>query len=133
MAELRWTTTRIAELTGARIEGADDRRIDRVVIDSRGDVRGALFVALAGERFDGHDFVADAFAAGAVAALVERSAPVTGGIQLVVGDSLAALQQLGRARRREFDVLETGLNPRACRDDLSLQHLMRKPTDGCLG
>jgi UDP-N-acetylmuramoyl-tripeptide--D-alanyl-D-alanine ligase len=73
-----------------------------VAIDSREDVRGALFVALAGERFDGHDFVGQAFAAGAAAVLVSREEVGVGAPQVVVDDTLAALQALGLARRRRF-------------------------------
>src|SRR5690348_3571909 len=50
--------------------------ITDVVIDSRLTIPGALFVALPGERVDGHDYVAAAFAKGASAALVQRE--VTG-------------------------------------------------------
>ncbi|MCK4449419.1 MAG: UDP-N-acetylmuramoylalanyl-D-glutamate--2,6-diaminopimelate ligase, partial [Anaerolineae bacterium] len=61
------------------IEGLAGRRperleqpISRTVIDSRQAEPGALFVALKGEHADGHDYVADAFSRGAVAAIVER-------------------------------------------------------------
>jgi len=46
--------------------------LSTVVVDSREAVPGSLFVALVGERVDGHDYVNDAFSRGAVAALVER-------------------------------------------------------------
>jgi UDP-N-acetylmuramoyl-tripeptide--D-alanyl-D-alanine ligase len=52
-----------------------DRRVARTVIDSRQVVPGALFIALKGERADGHDYVADAFSRGAIAAVVERDVP----------------------------------------------------------
>ncbi|MFT4110603.1 UDP-N-acetylmuramoyl-tripeptide--D-alanyl-D-alanine ligase [Propionicimonas sp.] len=67
-----------------------------VVIDSRSATPGCLFVALQGERADGHDFAAAAVAAGAAALLVRRALdlPVP---QLVVGDPLAALAVLGRS------------------------------------
>src|SRR5919198_985427 len=47
-------------------------RLSRVCLDSRAAGPGALFVALRGQKHDGHDFVAEAFARGAAAALVER-------------------------------------------------------------
>lgn len=70
-----------------------------VATDTRAMERGALFVALRGERFDGHDFVAEAFRGGAAAALVSRevSAP---GPQLVVPDTLEALGALAASHRR---------------------------------
>src|SRR5271169_4214590 len=69
---------------------------DRVTTDSRSLKPGDLFVALQGERFDGHDFVAQAFAGGAVAAVVATGRAATlvargGGSLLAVADPLAAL------------------------------------------
>jgi len=78
---------------------ADDLPVGAIVTDTRQLAPGALFVALRGERFDAHDFIGQARAAGAVAALVER--PVDDPLpQLVVADSRLALGLLGRARRR---------------------------------
>ena len=61
----------IEGLTGNRPE-ALEQPVSRTVIDSRRAGPGALFVALKGEHADGHDYVADAFSRGAVAAIVER-------------------------------------------------------------
>src|SRR5438477_2242562 len=73
-------------------------RFRHAVVDSRKAGRGDLFVALKGERADGHDFVADAARRGATGAIVER--PVDAAIaQYVVPDALAALQELARKRR----------------------------------
>ncbi len=68
------------------------------VVDSRNARKGDLFVALRGERADGHNFVADAAAHGAAGAIVERrqEAEIA---QYVVPDALAALQELARQRR----------------------------------
>jgi UDP-N-acetylmuramoyl-tripeptide--D-alanyl-D-alanine ligase len=49
-----------------------DVRIVRISTDSREIKPGDLFVALRGERFDGHEYIATALAQGAVAALVEK-------------------------------------------------------------
>ena len=68
-----------------------------VVTDSRQVVDGALFVAIAGEHVDGHDFVDAAARQGSAAALVEReieSAPIA---QIVVPDTVAALGALAKA------------------------------------
>jgi UDP-N-acetylmuramoyl-tripeptide--D-alanyl-D-alanine ligase len=73
-------------------------RFRRAVVDSRKAGRGDIFVALKGERVDGHEYVADAALRGAAAAIVER--PVEADIaQYVVPDALAALQRLARNRR----------------------------------
>lgn len=58
-------------LTGERVEGLR-QPVSTTVIDSRDARPGALFVAFKGEQADGHDYVADAFSRGAVAAIVER-------------------------------------------------------------
>ncbi|MCK9522297.1 MAG: UDP-N-acetylmuramoyl-tripeptide--D-alanyl-D-alanine ligase [Proteobacteria bacterium] len=73
-----------------------------IVIDSRAVVPGALFVALRGERFDGHDFLPQAQALGAGAALVSRRNPDIDLPQWTVPDTLAGLQQMGQAMRARF-------------------------------
>ena len=55
----------LARILGAQLHGAD-AAFPRVVTDTRALQPGDLFVALAGERFDAHDFLADAAAKGAV-------------------------------------------------------------------
>ncbi len=79
--------------------------ITRVVHDSRHVGPGALFVAVAGARDDGHRFVADAFARGAVAALVRAdSEPARRppGPLLLVGDTRRALTDLARGHRARW-------------------------------
>ncbi|MBD3897399.1 UDP-N-acetylmuramoyl-tripeptide--D-alanyl-D-alanine ligase [Halomonas sp. ML-15] len=72
-----------------------------ITTDTRALSPGALFVALRGERFDGHDFIAQARTAGAAAALVDCRVddPLP---QLVVADTRLALGLLGQARRRAW-------------------------------
>ncbi len=74
-------------------------RLQHAVVDSRKVERGDLFVALPGERVDGHDFVADAAMHGAAAAIVERRVECDIA-QYVVPEALLALQQLARSRRK---------------------------------
>ena len=71
-------------------------------IDSRTMNPGDLFIALAGERFDGHDYVAAALEKGAVAAVVEQGKALNADSKrlLYVEDTLKALQSLGAAARR---------------------------------
>ena len=87
--------------------------ITRVHSDSRSTQPGDLFVALRGERFDGHEHLAAARAAGAVAALAERGLGAATLPGLQVPDTLQALQQLARAWRAQFTlplVAVTGSN-----------------------
>ncbi|MCO6381430.1 UDP-N-acetylmuramoyl-tripeptide--D-alanyl-D-alanine ligase [Oceanicola sp. 502str15] len=92
-----WTAAEAAAATGGQARG--DWAATGLSIDSRSIAPGELFVALTDVR-DGHDFVADALAKGAAAALVSRvpegceEAPL-----LVVGDVLEGLEALGRAGR----------------------------------
>ncbi len=82
--------------------GAADLRFTRVHTDSRSLQPGDLFVALRGERFDAHGFIAQAAAAGAVAALVDHVPEGTALPCLQVPDTLAALQQLATAWRLRY-------------------------------
>src|SRR5690554_5885590 len=84
----------------AALNGSD-ASFDSVSIDARAVRPGALFVALAGSRVDGHDFLAQARANGAAAALVERAVddPLP---QLIVHDGAYALGQLGALNRAAF-------------------------------
>jgi UDP-N-acetylmuramoyl-tripeptide--D-alanyl-D-alanine ligase len=65
----------VEAITEERITGLGELITDAVV-DSRQATSGGLFVAMDGESQDGHDYVADAFERGAVAALVERDVPL---------------------------------------------------------
>lgn len=78
-----------------------DASFDSVSIDARAVQPGGLFVALSGSRVDGHDFVAQARANGAAAALVQHAVedPLP---QLIVHDCAHALGQLGKLNRAAF-------------------------------
>ncbi|HEX2456365.1 MAG TPA: UDP-N-acetylmuramoyl-tripeptide--D-alanyl-D-alanine ligase [Vicinamibacterales bacterium] len=73
MEALALTGGDLAATTGGRIEQGDpQRRIERLSIDSRTIADGDFFVALRGERYDGHRFVADALERGAIGVMVEE-------------------------------------------------------------
>ncbi len=100
---MRLPLGRIAEFIGATGEFDAAAVADGYSIDSRTVAPGELFFAVKGERLDGHEFVEQALAAGAVAAVVEREQAARYGGQhrvLAVADPLAALQRLGTAVRR---------------------------------
>jgi UDP-N-acetylmuramoyl-tripeptide--D-alanyl-D-alanine ligase len=91
-----------AMLPGSTRVGDGGVRFSRVHSDTRSLQSGDLFVALKGERFDAHEFLAGAREAGAVAALAERGLQQAGLPGLQVADALVALQQLAAAWRRRF-------------------------------
>jgi UDP-N-acetylmuramoyl-tripeptide--D-alanyl-D-alanine ligase len=89
-------------LPGAELVGPATTVVTRVHSDTRSLQPGDLFVALRGERFDAHDFLAAARQAGAAAALAERGLAEAGLPGLQVTDALQALQTLAAAWRRRF-------------------------------
>ena len=100
MMSLREAATAI----GARLIGKDVR-FDSVSTDSRTLERGALFIALRGERFDGRRFIAAAKERGAAAAIVEDpDASLTEFPFLVVESSRLALGRLAAHWRGRFDI-----------------------------
>ncbi len=88
-----------ALLPGSRLVGDGAIALERVHTDTRSLRAGDLFVALRGERFDAHDFLPQAKAGGAAAALAERGLEAAGLAGLEVADSGAALLALGGAWR----------------------------------
>lgn len=99
MDEPLWLAEEAAAATGGRLIGADAWIASGVSIDTRSLEKGDLFVALQDAR-DGHDFLKQAFAAGAAAALVSdgaKAAPF--GPALVVADVLEGLRRLGEVGR----------------------------------
>lgn len=95
--------SRIAEFLSASGEFDRDAMALGCSIDSRTVQPGQLFFAVKGDRFDGHDFVGQALATGAIAAVVaQKRLGDFGGKSglMVVDDTLCALQTLGTAVRR---------------------------------
>ena len=103
----------VAMVPGAALVGDGARAFERVHTDTRTLRAGDLFVALKGERFDAHEFLPQARAAGAVAAIGMQGVAEAGLDGLVVPDPLLALQQLATGWRRRFDgpvIAVTGSN-----------------------
>ncbi|HYD29605.1 MAG TPA: Mur ligase family protein, partial [Azospirillaceae bacterium] len=97
-----WTAEEAAAATNGRLAPAAVAwAATGVAIDSRTVAPGDLFIAIKGPHHDGHAFVAKALESGAVAAIVsERPADVAVGAPLlVVDDTFAALEDLGRVAR----------------------------------
>jgi UDP-N-acetylmuramoyl-tripeptide--D-alanyl-D-alanine ligase len=96
-----------ARATGGALHGGN-AAFNRVLSDSRALESGALFVALPGERFDGHDFVAEAARLGAAGAVVTRHVDCDLP-QVVVPDSLVALSAFAREWRLAFTGTVVGI------------------------
>lgn len=96
------TLSSISQLLNATHYG-DDIPIQSVSTDSRTIQPGDLFVALVGEHFDGHDYLAQAHQHGAAAAMVSRQA-LTTLPTIHVQDTRLALGQMASVQRREFNL-----------------------------
>lgn len=95
-----WSLAQAIAAAGGALHG-QDVPFTSVGTDSRADCGGQLFVALRGERFDGHDYVAAARAAGAAAAMVDHPLPLEIP-QWIVEDTRLALGHLAAAWRERF-------------------------------
>ncbi len=97
-----WTLEDFVTATGGRVIGVPAAEIVGISIDTRSLTPGEAFFAIAGERFDGHDFADDAITAGAALAVVSEDKCdelAGGGPYVVVDDVLDALRRLGEAAR----------------------------------
>ena len=98
----------VAKACSGRLLGGPDRlTVERVCTDSRAVRKGDLFVALQGEQFDGHDFLAKAVELGAVALVAEEraAAKFPKGVPIVVvADGRRALADLAREHRSQFSI-----------------------------
>ena len=96
-----WTSDEVAKALG--VSAPATLTFKAVATDTRSPIPDSLFVALKGEKFDAHNFLAQAKAQGAAAAVVRRGTPALDGLPYFeVDDTLTALGELARARRRMF-------------------------------
>lgn len=104
-AALAWSATRLAQVTQGQWSTEPlDLQSPRIITNTKLLQAGDVFLALRGERFDAHDFLAQAKEAGAVAAIVSRRVDVDLP-QLVVADTRLALGALGTAQRQALPQL----------------------------
>ena len=92
----------IAALVGGTLHGEDVVVCANPVIDSRAATAGSLFIAIKGEKVDGHDFVSDAQSHGAVLTLAERA---VAGPHILVGNTVEALGVLAHEVRSRLSGL----------------------------
>jgi len=93
----------IARITNGELFYSSSQIIKNLSLDSREIEEGTLFIAIKGERFDGHDYIGDAFADGAACILAERIPYKVKGNVILVDRSLDALGALARHHRESVD------------------------------
>jgi UDP-N-acetylmuramoyl-tripeptide--D-alanyl-D-alanine ligase len=107
------TADDLVRLTGGRLLARSERPIRGAAVDSRLVAPGQVFVALPGERTDGHAYLDDAIARGAAALIVARPIPdpsALGDVTVIrVADPLAALAAVAAGWRRRFAPLVVGV------------------------
>ena len=101
--DLGWTLQEAAGAAAGTLVGAD-APVRAVTTDSRAAHPGDLFVALTGERFDGHAFTEAAHEAGVAAVMVDAHRGVAGRPRIEVADTSTALRDLAVYRRRQLDL-----------------------------
>jgi len=103
---MTWSKAEILAATGGKVLREGKKKIfGEVVTDSNKSTNGSVFVALKGERLDGHRFIADAVRRGAHCVIAHRDPPgsTVGNATVVrVGDTLRALGDLAHYRRERF-------------------------------
>ena len=104
---IRVSLQTLAAALNAELIG-NDTQIDSVTTDTRQVTPGCLFIALKGEKYDAHDFAAEAVKAGSGALLLSKRLPVDVP-QLVVADTRIALGQLGGWVRQQVPARVVGL------------------------
>ena len=104
---MRWSLNEIRAALG--VNPGADAVVTGVSTDTRALQPGNLFVALRGERFDGHDYIDKALSLGAVAVVVDRAQLGREVSSLVVSDTLLAYGRIARAWRRRFAIPVIGV------------------------
>ena len=118
-----FTLPEVLKATGGRLAAASGGKLFRgISTDTRKLQPGSLFIALVGERFDGHDFIAQAVAKGAAGVIAGRPVQVPDNVAVIeVADTLAALQALARFHRQRFlipVIAVTGSNGKTTTKDM---------------
>jgi UDP-N-acetylmuramoyl-tripeptide--D-alanyl-D-alanine ligase len=105
-----FTVAEILEVTGGRLlQGSPATPVTGFAYDSRQVKPGDCFVAMPGERVDGHDYADKAAAAGAACIIAGRHVEVPGAALVEVPDPLLALGHLGRVHRERFPIPIIGI------------------------
>ena len=106
------TPCRIAEVCGGIYHGRKEtgiREIESITTDSRQAAEGCLFVAVKGERVDGHDFIPSVFEKGAACVVCEREPEHPSGSWIQVKSSLQAIKDMAEFYRKQLDIQVVGI------------------------
>lgn len=109
----KFTLGEIAESCGGKFVGNDsDKNIEITSVerDSRQIKDGSLFLAIKGERVDGHDYIEKCFAAGAVCAVCEKQPVNAEKPYILVDSTLEAVKKIAKAYRQKFDIPVVGVS-----------------------
>jgi len=107
-----FTIRQFAESCGAKYFGPEEvfhQRINGVVIDSRLVKEGDLFLAVEGQKVDGHQFIPDVYQKGAICAVSQKKLLNPSGPYLLVKDTLQALKDGAEAYRKTLDIPVIGI------------------------
>jgi UDP-N-acetylmuramoyl-tripeptide--D-alanyl-D-alanine ligase len=102
-----WALKEIAHIFGLAINSVDE--VKNICTDTRSLQKGDLFVALVGDKYDGHNFVEMAFGKGAAACLCSKPMDVAGGLIILVKDTKEALLKLAAIYRERVDLKVIGV------------------------
>lgn len=118
-----FTLTEVLKATGGRLTGAASGKLFRgISTDTRTVQPGNLFIALVGERFDGHQFIAQAVSSGAAGIVVSSGAAEPDNVTVIkVENTLTALQAIANYHRRRYQIpviAVTGSNGKTTTKDM---------------
>lgn len=108
-----FTLEEIATACGGKYVGDNSlksTKITSVERDSREIKDGSLFLAISGERVDGHDYIQKCFDSGAVCAVCEKAPQNPTKPYILVGSTLDAVKQIAKAYRQKFDIPVIGVS-----------------------
>lgn len=106
------TPRRIAQVCGGVYHGTEEtaeREVSSITTDSRQTAEGCLFVAVKGERVDGHDFIPSVFEKGALCVIAEHEPETADGAWIQVESSLQAIKDMAEFYRQQLAVRVVGI------------------------
>ena len=106
---------KIAQACGGVYHGSEEMKqsiVESITTDSRQAAKGCLFVAIPGERVDGHDFISSVFEKGALAVLSEKELANPAGPYIQVASSLEAVKGIAEYYRQQLDIKVVGITSR---------------------